>query len=157
MIDATRRKLREARFFLRKLREKSRCATHNEPEESAFYLSASLSAARSVTFTLQAEEKKNDDDWFPSWKTTQSQDDQELFMYLNGRRVAELHQTGAATVSPGLDWISVTEFRLDRNIHPAYGIHWSGMPGFEPPKIGLPILVFTGSDDERKVLQACEA
>jgi hypothetical protein len=61
MIDATQRKLREAQFFLRKLHEESRRLARNDPEESAFYLSAFLSAARSVTFALQAEEKEKYD------------------------------------------------------------------------------------------------
>jgi hypothetical protein len=157
MIDATQKKLREARFFLRKLQEESRRATRNDPEESAFYLSAFLSAARSVTFALQVEAKDKYDKWFPGWQVAQSQEGQELLGYMNKQRVAEVHQGGSAHLSAEPDWIPVTEFRRDQHGHPAYGIHWTTMPGAEPPKIGVPVLLFVKDGDERRVIEACRA
>jgi hypothetical protein len=157
MIDATQKKLREARFFLRKLQEETRRVTRNDPEESAFYLSAFLSAARSVTFALQVEAKEKYDKWFPGWEAAQSQEDRELLGYMNKQRVAEVHQGGSSDLSAEPDWIPVTQFRSDRYGHPAYGIHWTAMPGADPPKIGVPVLVFVKDGDERRVMEACRA
>ena len=56
MIEATQKKLREARFFVRLLNQVSQEAVRNEPEAFEFYLSAFLLAARSTTFALQYEE-----------------------------------------------------------------------------------------------------
>jgi len=63
-IEATRRKLSEAEFFLRKLTTHQQQVFQNEPEAFGFYLSAFLSAARSVSFVLQAEQKERYDAWF---------------------------------------------------------------------------------------------
>ncbi|GAF68271.1 unnamed protein product, partial [marine sediment metagenome] len=47
MINATQKKLREARFFLQHLNMEGRKVGCNEPEAFEFFLSAFLSAARS--------------------------------------------------------------------------------------------------------------
>jgi hypothetical protein len=57
-IEATKAKLAEAEFFYRKLSAVQQRLMPNEPEAFGFYLSAFLSAARSVTFALQAEQKQ---------------------------------------------------------------------------------------------------
>lgn len=62
MIAATQKKLREARFFLGFLRRRDR-VTPPEREEFEFYLSAFLSAARSVTFALENEEAAKYKEW----------------------------------------------------------------------------------------------
>ena len=65
-IPKTQKKLRETRFFFSRLRKKGE-AFVGDPEEFEFYLSAFLSAGRSVTFALQAEEKARYDSWYPGW------------------------------------------------------------------------------------------
>jgi hypothetical protein len=75
MIAATERTLSEAQFFLQCLRAESTKPVRNEPEAFSFYLSALLSAARSVTFALQFEEKEKDDAWFPEWFAKRGDDD----------------------------------------------------------------------------------
>ena len=50
MIEATQKKLREARFFLSYLETENRRAVRNEPEAFDYFMSAFVSAARSVTF-----------------------------------------------------------------------------------------------------------
>jgi hypothetical protein len=54
-IPETERKLREAAFFLPLMTAEERKAARPEPEAFGFYLSAFLSAGRSVTFVLQKE------------------------------------------------------------------------------------------------------
>ena len=57
MIEATQKKLGEAQFFFYRLLNEAQKPVRSEPEIFEFYLSAFLSAARSVTFVLQYEEK----------------------------------------------------------------------------------------------------
>ena len=72
LIPATQRKLREARFFLSKL-ESHECALDGGSlEEAGFYFSAFLSAARSVTFVLEAEQPNGYKKWSPIWRATRS-------------------------------------------------------------------------------------
>lgn len=94
-IPRTRKKLREARFFLGELRRRSALATAPDTEEFHYYLSAFLSAGRSVTFFVQKEDKSTYDSVEPIWRSTFSAEDQELYRFMNRQRVAELHTTGA--------------------------------------------------------------
>lgn len=55
MLDDTRTKLREAEFFLRQLANVHSAILRIEPEASAFYLSAFLTAGRSVGDYIEAE------------------------------------------------------------------------------------------------------
>ena len=63
-LEATRLKLAEAKFFYRKLAQAHKRLISEEPGSFGFYLSAFLSAARSVTLVLQAERKAQYDMWF---------------------------------------------------------------------------------------------
>jgi hypothetical protein len=64
-IPETDRKLREAAFFLRLLTIEEGSPVRNDPEAFGFYLSAFLSAGRSVTWVLQSEAGGGDD--YRSW------------------------------------------------------------------------------------------
>jgi hypothetical protein len=95
MIEATQRKLREADFFLQRLIDERRRSVRNEPEAFLFYLSAFLSAARSVTLVLQKEEKQRYDAWFPKWFARRSKDERDVCNFMRDQRNVELHETGA--------------------------------------------------------------
>ena len=94
MIPETQRKLDEALFFFKHLYKGAMGPPSNAPE-FGYYLSAFLSAARSVTFVLQAEEKQHYDTWYPSWEARLVEDDRTLWKFMNDQRVAEVHQDGA--------------------------------------------------------------
>jgi len=94
-IEATKTKLAEAEFFYRKLSSVQQRVFSNEPEAFGFYLSAFLSAARSVSLVLQAEQKQKYDEWFTGWKQSLPGDDQALLTNFNEQRVATIHRTGA--------------------------------------------------------------
>ena len=94
MIPETQRKLDEALFFFRHLYKTAGSPPSNGPE-FGYYLSAFLSAARSVTFVLQAEEKQHYDSWYPSWEAHLVEDDRKLWKFKNGQRVREVHRDGA--------------------------------------------------------------
>lgn len=66
-IPRTERKPREARFFLGWM-HKAKESLALDREDFDFYLSAFLSAGRSVTFCLQNENKERYDAWFLAWR-----------------------------------------------------------------------------------------
>jgi hypothetical protein len=110
-IDATRSKLAEAEFFFQKLTAEAQKVISNEPEAFEFYLSAFLSAARSVTFVLQAEQKEKYDTWFKQWRETLPNEENELLDYANEQRVQAVHRMGPQ-VEFSSEALSMPEFLL---------------------------------------------
>jgi len=94
-LEATRFKLSEAQFFYGKLQEVSGRVVRNYPEAFQYYLSAFLSAGRSVGFALQAENKALYDAWYPSWEASLSHEQVALLRNFNKERVATVRKTGA--------------------------------------------------------------
>jgi hypothetical protein len=78
MIEATQKKLREARFFLAQLEHEQYNAGLNPSEAVEYYFSAFLSAARSVTFVLEAEEPDKYSEWSPARRNMRSEADKDL-------------------------------------------------------------------------------
>lgn len=155
MIEATERKLREAQFFLVHIAAESRRAVRNEPDAFGFYLSALLSAARSVTFALQYEEKDKYDAWFPTWLGNRSAEDQELLKFLKTQRNYD-QKRGGPEVAVVWEYIPVTQLRTESRTHPAYGFHWFGPPGTPPPTVGIPVHSFESASGEREVMATCQ-
>jgi hypothetical protein len=155
MIEATKKKMQECLFCLKILRQESKRATCNEPEASDFYLSAFLSAARSVTFALRVEESEKYESWFEPWRATQSQEDQDLLRFMNLQRRDEAHKAGAS-VTTEWEFISLQDVPTERRAHPAYGIHMWAPPGAEPPRIGVPRLSFSQDGHARDAVEICD-
>lgn len=78
MIEATQKKLREVRYFLAQLEHQANTATLDPSETVEFYLSAFLSAARSVTFVLEAEEPIRYPQWSPVWRELRTEGERKL-------------------------------------------------------------------------------
>jgi hypothetical protein len=95
-MDRIRKKLREATFFLGKLAERSRLA-FGDREEFDFYLSALLSAARSVDYRLRHEDSAYAD-FRASWNTSLSPDEQALVKFMVDDRNLEIHESGSSRV-----------------------------------------------------------
>jgi hypothetical protein len=116
-LPQTRRKLREVQFFFEKLKAAAKPKAFNihhpshlaltvrvnagkdvklriNTEEFGFYLSAFLSAARSVTWVLQNESKERYDAFYPGWLKALADDDHELLVKMNDQRVNEVHKLG---------------------------------------------------------------
>jgi hypothetical protein len=71
MIESTKDRLEEARFFLSKLRQHKVAQAQPRrppPEHFRYYLGAFVTAARSVTWVLQREEGEKYDAWKGSWE-----------------------------------------------------------------------------------------
>ena len=153
-IEATRKKLAEAQFFLRKLTAFREQVISNEPEAFDFYLSAFLSAARSVTFALQTEQKERYDRWFPSWRDALPPDEKELLVHFNGQRVQAVHRTGA-DVALGSEPLSLHEYLAAASLQGAQVEIWNGPPGNPPPQFSRPARAFNLAGTEIEVTQAC--
>jgi hypothetical protein len=65
---ATQKKLREARFFYDLLVSAEKQIMKQNGEASDFYLSAFLTATRSVSSVLETEEKQRFRPWYKQWK-----------------------------------------------------------------------------------------
>ncbi len=140
-VPATKKKLREARFFLQHLQRRATAPPPADPEDFEFFLSAFLSAARSVTFALQNEENEKYNAWFPAWRDLRDSKDQDLLKFMNDQRVSAVHRKGA-DVSLDWEYIPMTEVRNNDRSHPAYGFHYFAPPGTPVPKVGRSVYYF---------------
>ena len=77
MIEATQKKLREVRYFLSLLEQEAH--TSGSPCDAVeFLLSAFVSAARSVTFVLEAETGETYAEWSLKWRATRTNEERKL-------------------------------------------------------------------------------
>ncbi len=107
----TRRKSVEVTFFLAQMvAETQKPEGQHNWETFGYYFSAFLSAARSVTFVLQFEDKDRYDRIFQPWHDALPQQDRDLWKTMNKFRVDEVHRTGVE-VTPTTAFIPLTEVR----------------------------------------------
>ena len=81
-IPKIQKKLCEAKFFLNHMMQSAR-STRLDHEHLEFYLSAFLSAARSVTDFF---EKRNQEAWWSQWRANRSPDDLQLLNQMTKQR-----------------------------------------------------------------------
>jgi hypothetical protein len=133
MLEATRKKLREAQFFREQLSNQDRRFFRPEPEARDFYLSAFLSAARSVGDYIAAEEGDRYRQWFDARRQGLSAEEQELLSFTNRQRTHSVHVRGANVV-PKITSVPIVE--LQREIE-SYGgtfyVFAGGVPGAPEP------------------------
>jgi hypothetical protein len=148
-IPETERKLREAQFFLGCMQAEER-KTVREPEVFRFYLSAFLSAGRSVTFRLQNEVGGRYRPWFDEWLMRQSEDERKFLTFMNDQRRAEVHMLGSETTQ---QTEMVPLHLTDRSVgrHPAHMSSSSAPPGTPHTTIGVVAHAFTESGERTVV------
>jgi hypothetical protein len=93
-ISNTRDKLREATFFFEQIAWHEGRMKKEPPDASRYYLSAFLSAARSVSFYLRKELKARYEAWFPAWMESLTDDERDLLQHHNQQRVLAVHVSG---------------------------------------------------------------
>jgi hypothetical protein len=143
------KKLREARFFLRKMAERAQIA-FGEHEESDFYLSAFLSACQSVDYRLRREQGATYKTFRESWDNALLPDEQRLMKFMVDDRNFEVHESGSSRAE--------IESRI-----PVYGSYQdksgkvtvSAPPGTPPAEIIKPTYSFTIDGQQVPVLEAC--
>jgi hypothetical protein len=163
MIEATRRKLDEARFFYGHLVEErpdTMKAFGHDQRAFRYYFSAFIQAARSVTWTLGNEEPKKWKAWEPTWKRSKEEDD--LLKLTNKLRLDEAKRGGANAL---IVWEEVALHELlalrSESVepwkqHPAYGVHVFAPPGVPSPKIKRPAYYFEQEDGKHEVTVVCQ-
>ena len=152
-LPATAAKLAEAEFFYRKLAEITQRVFSPEPEAFGYYLSAFVSAARSVTFALQAEHKQKYDAWFSAWEAALSTEQRQLLEHFNSQRIATVHKVGIAVAHEATE-LSQSEFFLAVAREGA-GVHiWHGPPGTPAPTFSRTIRTFSVGGTQREVSTA---
>jgi hypothetical protein len=154
MVEATERKLREAQFFLVRLTAESKTAIRNEPEAFDFYLSAFLSAARSVTFALQHEGRTSTTHGSRVGLRVAQQRIRISYSFSPQRNYVQ--KRGGAEVAFVWEYVPVPLIPTDNRAHPTYGLTWSGPPGTPLPTVGVPVHLFESPSGERDVKPTCQ-
>jgi hypothetical protein len=145
---------RQHRWKTKRLIDERRRSVRDEPEAFLFYISAFLSAARSVTLVLQKEEKQRYDAWFPKWFARRSKDERDLCNFMRDQRNVELHETGAdvnlSSVSIPYIEIAAGEFGDPLYSFQSFGRHRQHAPNIERPAYHFGLL-----GTETEVTVAC--
>src|SRR5262245_8566309 len=150
--DETQKKLRESDFFFRLLKQESEKTVRDQPEVFDYYLSAFLSSARSITFSLRAEEPDRYLAWFNDWADKNlSSDDKQIWGFLKDQRNAS-EKTGSTDTKSKIQFIPVHQIRGPE----ARSFSWFGPPGTPPPEIGVPIHDFDFKGKDKNVIETCE-
>jgi hypothetical protein len=93
-LERIEKKLREARFFLDKMRDQeSRAFGDKEPFD--FYLSAFLNAARTVDYRLRHEQATTYPAWRKIWDANSPTSEQTLINFMATDRRLEVHAKGS--------------------------------------------------------------
>jgi hypothetical protein len=140
-IPKTLKKLREARFFLGWMKNAAKLMDF-EREDFDFYLSAFLSAGRSVTLVLQVEQKDLYDAQYGPWESNLPGEDQALMKFMNRQRRKEVHLLGA-DIEAAIEMVPITQIETQPGTDPrySYSISWWGETGI-PPEIGRKVRYF---------------
>ena len=150
--EATRKKLREAAFFLRLLAGVSKPLVMSpEPEAAEFYLSAFLSAARAVPLALKKERTAEWNAWnHEHWFALLSESDGKLWDFFVEQR-NKVHKEGGPEITVTVTPISLMEFmRQTPNIF----IH-TGVPGTPHPTFTALARSFTARPGQT-LAEACQ-
>ena len=146
------KKLREAKFFLGHMMQSAR-STRLDHEHFEFYLSAFLSAARSVTTFF---EKRNQKAWWSQWKAnraSKSPEDLRLLNQMTKQRDNEVHEKGA-DVAHQLEDVPLSKIETASGLHAAYAPSF-GEPWGEP-QISLKVYYFTLGGKPVNVIETCQ-
>jgi hypothetical protein len=159
MLEATRRKLGEARFFYQRLLNERQQTFRHDPAAFRYYFSAFIQAARSVTWALGKEEKEKWKAWEPKWESTLADEDKKLLAFTNKLRQDEVHR-GGTNPTVELEEVALHELlsaNLDVEPRPiaAYPHHLHKLPGVAPSTASRPVYYFEHEDGKEEVTALC--
>ncbi len=153
-VTQTRKKLREAKFFLGRMSEAQE-SSRLDKEDFDFYLSAFLSAGRSVIGFFHAKENRQYRRWFRDWRMALADSERKLLNDMTRQRDLEVHEQGA-DVHADIEHVPVGEAEPGNRSHPAYGISWAGPPGVPSPTIGTKVHYFQIGDTREQAVETCK-
>jgi hypothetical protein len=150
-VPKIQKKLREAKFFLGHMSQSAR-STRLDHEHLEFYLSAFLSAARSVTDFFERKQKA----WWSQWKAnraSKSPEDLRLLNQMTKQRDNEVHEKGA-DVSHQVEDVPLSKIETPLGLHAAYA------PSFGEPwgevKVGRKVYYFMLGGKAVPVIETCQ-
>jgi len=157
-LNQIEKKLREAEFFLGEMRkQETRAFGDREPFD--FYLSAFLSAARTVDYRLRHEQAATYPRWRKAWDARLASNEKSLIKFLVDDRNVEVHESGSGRS------VKTAEIPLSGNT--TYSDDSGTLQVFAPPRPLIPQRVgpdavimkpsyhFTIAGAERKATDAC--
>lgn len=149
-IEKVEKKLREALFFLEQMSEQEgRAVGDREPFD--FYLSAFLSACRTVDYRLRHEQSAVYPAWRKKWDTGLKATESELVKFMVDDRNIEVHESGSSrAVKPEGVEIVGNLYRDKSSV-----IEVFAPPGTPPAVLYRPSYSFTVSGRDRKATSAC--
>ena len=147
-LERIEKKLREARFFLDKMRDQvGRAFGDKEPFD--YYLSACLGAARSVDYRLRHEQPTYKE-WRKNWDASLTPSEAGLIKFLVDDRNFEVHKSGSTR------GVKTEELKIAGSYSDKSGtVEVFGPPGMPPAHIIKPAYFFTIDGVDRKATEAC--
>jgi hypothetical protein len=153
-LASTRRKLREAAFFLRHLNSANNEILLHETrsEASEFFLSAFLSAGRSVGDYMETE---GGDDYRVWWAQRETSEDQlDLLGFTREQRKNSVHIRGPQ-IERSEEWVPVVELQREMALKGGSYVNFSSAPqAAHGAKVWRPVIRFTHFP-ERPVVDVC--
>ncbi len=149
-MSGVHKKLREAQFFLMKMSERAQMA-FGDRQEFDFYLSAFLSAARTVDYRLRHEQGAAYRTFRVGWNQNLSAADQQLIKFMVDDRNLEIHESGSARGEQE-SRISVSRVYEDKSGK----VTVFSPPDTPPAYIVKPTYFFVVDGQSRSVLECCE-
>ena len=155
MIELTQKKLRESTFFYGLLYKESQ-KTVGDTEVFEFYVSAFLSAARSVTFTLQYEANDRYQPWFNEWaKKNLDERDQSIWGFLKEQR-NDSQKKGRLDIKSDITDIPFTDFVRRYPWNSGIEFQWFGPPGHEQPRtLAIKTHTFESLSEKNEASEIC--
>jgi hypothetical protein len=151
-LDNVEKKIREARFFLDKMADHERLA-YNAKEPFDFFLSAFLSACRTIDYRLRCEQNAVYPTWRDAWDAKRTASERTLIKFLIDDRNVEVHGSGSSRV------VGTEKRELGAGTHVlASGTLYvsGGVPGVGPlATIQTPTYNFTIDGVDQRAVDAC--
>jgi hypothetical protein len=145
-VPRVQKKFRETKFFFDHMSKSAR-STRLDHDHLEFYLSAFLSAARSVTDFFESQA------WWGRWKAIQSAADILLLKQMTKQRDGEVHKEGA-DVSHQVEDVPLSKPETPSGLHAAYA------PSFGEPwgevKVGWKVYCFMLGGKAVPVIETCQ-
>jgi hypothetical protein len=148
-MEKVEKKAREARFFLTKMSEQERLA-FGDKEPFDFFLSAFLSATRTIDNRLRHEQCEKYLDWRKVWDEKLTRPEKSIIKFMIDDRNIEVHEGGSRR-NPTTGDINVGNFYSDQS----GSLFISGPPSMSGATIQRPAYSFTIAELERKVTTVC--
>jgi mRNA-degrading endonuclease YafQ of YafQ-DinJ toxin-antitoxin module len=147
-VPKIQKKLREAKFFLGHMSQSAR-STRLDHEHLEFYLSAFLSAARSVTDFFEHKQQA----WWKANRDSKSSEDLRLLNQMTKQRDNEVHEEGA-DLSHQVGDVPLSKIETPSGLHAAYAPS-SGEPWGEV-KVGMKVYYFMLGGKAVPVIETCQ-